>query len=155
MYQHAFSALPTDVAVQVVDIVEEDNSYDTLKRTVICSLSDSQEKSLQQSLLEAELGDSITSQLLHHMQRFVGKIRVDNIILRQLSMKCLPANMATCLATSINRSSLGKLAEMTDKIQELYDRPRVHAVEASVPSPPPLQQPDVLTRLLQKIESLM
>lgn len=138
MYQHAFSTLPTDVAAQVIDIVDkvpEDSSYDTLKRTAISRLFDSQEKGQQQSLLEIELGDRITSQLLRHIQCLVGKTRVDNTILRQLSMKCLPANMAACLTTSINRSSLGKLAKMTDKIQELYDLPRAHAVETSAPIP--------------------
>ncbi|VUZ55327.1 unnamed protein product [Hymenolepis diminuta] len=47
MFQHAFSALPTDVAAEVIDIVDkapEDNSYDTFKEAVIGRLSDSQEK---------------------------------------------------------------------------------------------------------------
>ncbi|VUZ47886.1 unnamed protein product [Hymenolepis diminuta] len=47
MFQHAFSALPTDVAAEVIDIVDrapEDNSYDTFKKAVVGRLSDSQEK---------------------------------------------------------------------------------------------------------------
>ncbi|VUZ53738.1 unnamed protein product [Hymenolepis diminuta] len=65
MFQHAFSVLPTDVAAQIIDIVNkapEDNSYDTFKRTVISRLSDSQEKleARTPSLLTAQQPDVLT-----------------------------------------------------------------------------------------------
>ncbi|VUZ52110.1 unnamed protein product [Hymenolepis diminuta] len=67
-------------------------------------------------------------------------------------MKCLPVNMAACLTTSTYRSSLDGLVEAADKIQELYDRPRVHAVETPVPGLITQQKPDALIRLMEKIE---
>ncbi|VUZ44406.1 unnamed protein product [Hymenolepis diminuta] len=57
-------------------------------------------------------------------------------------MKCLSANMATCLASNVSRSNLDELAETADKIQELSDRSCVHA-------------PDVLTKVVEKLELLV
>ncbi|VUZ46105.1 unnamed protein product [Hymenolepis diminuta] len=88
------------------------------------------------------------------MRSPVGEAKVDDTILRQSWMKFLPVQMATCLATSTNRASLDELPETADKIQELYAGSRICAVENPAPSPATPQQSDVLTRLLQKIESL-
>ncbi|VUZ40853.1 unnamed protein product [Hymenolepis diminuta] len=150
MFQQAFSALPTDVAAEVIDIVD-----DTLKKVVIGRLSDSQEKRVQQLLLQVELGDRTPSQLLRHMRFLLGETRVGEVILRQLWMKCLPANMTKCLATSVNRGNLDELAETADKVQELSDRPCVQAVETPIPNRVTTQQPDVLTKLLEKLELLV
>nr|CDS26817.1 hypothetical protein HmN_000699200 [Hymenolepis microstoma] len=51
---------------------------------------------------------------------------LDDPILRQLWMECLPANMTGCLATRTHRTTLDELAEVADWIQELYVQPRVH-----------------------------
>ncbi|VUZ46364.1 unnamed protein product [Hymenolepis diminuta] len=55
-------------------------------------------------------------------------------------MKCSPANMATCLATSVNRGNLDELAEAADKIQELSNRPCVQVVETPIPNRVTTQQ---------------
>ncbi|VUZ41001.1 unnamed protein product [Hymenolepis diminuta] len=59
------------------------------------------------------------------------------MILRQLWMKCLPANMATCPASNVSRINLEELAEAADKTQEFADRSCVEA-------------PGVLTKLVGK-----
>ncbi|VUZ56582.1 unnamed protein product, partial [Hymenolepis diminuta] len=133
----------------------EDNPYDTLKKVVIGRLSDSQEKRVQQLLLQVELGDRTPSQLLRHMRSLLGETRVDDVILRQLWIKRLPANMATCLAINVNRGNLDELAEAADKIQELSDGPCVQAVETPTPNRVITQQSDVLTKLLEKLELLV
>ncbi|VUZ45051.1 unnamed protein product [Hymenolepis diminuta] len=73
-----FSALPTDFAAEAIDITDkapQDNSYDTLKRTVISRLSHSQEKRVQPLLFLVELGDRTPSQLLRHMRSLLGETR--------------------------------------------------------------------------------
>ncbi|VDL61792.1 unnamed protein product [Hymenolepis diminuta] len=89
------------------------------------------------------------------MRSLLGETRVDDVILRQLWMKCLPTNMAAYLTTSINRGNLEELAEAADKIQELFERPCVQAVETPTPNRVTTQQSDVLTKLLEKLELLM
>lgn len=70
-------------------------------------------------------------------------------------MKCLPVTMAACLATGTNRSSLDEIAKTADKILELNDRAAMHAMETPAPILVTPQQPDILARLLQKIEFLV
>nr|CUU99349.1 hypothetical transcript [Hymenolepis microstoma]CUU99350.1 hypothetical transcript [Hymenolepis microstoma] len=65
-------------------------------------------------------------------------------MLRYLWMKCLPANMAACLATRTYRTNLDILAGVADRTQELYVQPRVHAVETQIPNPITPQQPGFL-----------
>ncbi|VUZ43913.1 unnamed protein product, partial [Hymenolepis diminuta] len=120
-HYQAENNVPTAEVIDIVDKAPEDNSYDTLKKAVISRLSDSQEKRVQQLLLQVELGDRTPSQLLRHMRSILGETRVDDVILRQLWMRCLPANMATCLATNVNRGNLDELAEAADKIRELTE----------------------------------
>ncbi|VUZ56619.1 unnamed protein product [Hymenolepis diminuta] len=67
---------------------------------------------------------------------------MDDVILRQLWMKCLPANMATSLASNVSRSNLDELAEAADKIQELSDRSCIH-------------EPDVLSKFVEKLELIV
>ncbi|VUZ41867.1 unnamed protein product [Hymenolepis diminuta] len=66
-------------------------------------------------------------------------------------MKCLPVNMTACLPTSANRNSLGGVSETADKINELYDRPRIHAAETPAPTLVTSQQSDVHTKLQKKL----
>ncbi|VUZ55044.1 unnamed protein product [Hymenolepis diminuta] len=130
VFQKAYCALSIDVAAQVIDIADkapEDSSYDVLKRIVISRLFGSHEKRVQQLLSQRELGDR-TPQLLHHMRFLLGETRVDDVIVRQIWIKCLPVNMTICLAASVKTSSFDELADSTDQIQELSDRPCVQAV---------------------------
>ncbi|VUZ47299.1 unnamed protein product [Hymenolepis diminuta] len=116
MFQRAFSALPTDVAAQAINIVDkapEDNSYDTLKRTVISCLFGSQKKTCSQNYEQEDRTPSVTC---------------DPLWAKSGQMKCLPVNMATCLANNVNRSNLDELPEAESKIQELSGRPCVHAI---------------------------
>ncbi|KAM3186428.1 hypothetical protein ACTXT7_004322 [Hymenolepis weldensis] len=63
--------------------------------------------------------------------------------------------MAICLASNVDRSNLDELAEAADKIQEFADRPYVHAVGTSTTNLLKAQQPDVLAKLLEKLELLV
>ncbi|VUZ46873.1 unnamed protein product [Hymenolepis diminuta] len=145
MFLHVFPALPTDVAAQVIDIVDntsEDSSYDTLKRAVFIRLSDSRER-VQQLLSQVEPGDHSPSQLLRHMRSLMDETKYS------------PANMMTCLATNINRNSLDELAHSADKIQELFDWSCVHAVGTLTAGHVTTQQSDILTKLLEEMKLFM
>ncbi|VUZ39681.1 unnamed protein product [Hymenolepis diminuta] len=78
MLQHASSVLLTDVAAEVIDIIDNDQKTapTTLKRAVISRLSDSQGKYVQQLFLQVELGDRTPSQLLRHMRSLLDETRV-------------------------------------------------------------------------------
>ncbi|VDL19702.1 unnamed protein product [Hymenolepis diminuta] len=109
MFQRAFSALPTDVAAQAINIVDkapEDNSYDTLKRTVISCLFGSQKKTCSQNYEQEDRTPSVTC---------------DPLWAKSGQMKCLPVNMATCLANNVNRSNLDELPEA----ESFWQRARV------------------------------
>ncbi|KAM3180119.1 hypothetical protein ACTXT7_016929 [Hymenolepis weldensis] len=62
--------------------------------------------------------------------------------------------MAACLAASANGWNLEELAELANKIQELTNRTRIHAAKTPAPNPVTIQQPYVLTNLLEELELL-
>ncbi|KAM3174948.1 hypothetical protein ACTXT7_009510 [Hymenolepis weldensis] len=59
--------------------------------------------------------------------------------------------MTAILATKMNKRSLDELVETTDKIEGLYELPRVYTVNKSASSPATPQHSDVLYQLLEKM----
>ncbi|VUZ57237.1 unnamed protein product [Hymenolepis diminuta] len=113
MYQHTFSAFPTNVASQIISIVygaPKDSSYCTLKGFILSHLFNSPGKCLQQLLSQVEIEYRTPSPLFQRTLSLVGETREDDTILRHLWIKCLPVNVETYLATCGNRSSLDRLA---------------------------------------------
>lgn len=70
-------------------------------------------------------------------------------------MKHLPVSIVARLVTRTNRCSLDELAKSGDEIQELIDWPCIRVVETQAPSPTTTQQPDVLIKVLEKLERLV
>ena len=157
MFHHTLSALPTDVVSQVthtIDKAPEDELYDTLKSAVIRLLSGSQERRLQQLFSQTELGDRTPSQLLRQMRTLVGDAKVDDTILQQLWMRCLPSHMAACLASCSDNCDLEELAEKADRMQEFYDRPPLFQLAQPKPSPSKPQETDTLAKIMAKLDML-
>nr|CDS34342.1 gag pol polyprotein [Hymenolepis microstoma] len=142
---------PTNIKPLVFDLVDEtpeDIFYNLLKRAVLSRLSASQEKRLQQLLSLVDLADHTPSQPPHHIRSLASGINLNDTVLRQLWMKCLSANMAACHAIRNYCFNLEELAEVADRIQELYIQPCAHTMETPIPSPAFPQQSDILTILV-------
>ncbi|CAI2737112.1 unnamed protein product [Dicrocoelium dendriticum] len=132
MFSYVAAHLPTHIAADVVDLLDPvptDSPYDKLKAAVLKRLTASDESRLHQLLSGVELGDRSPSQLLRYMRSLVGSSKVDDSVLRQLWLKCLPSNTTAILAVSADDLSLDKLAETADKVHEcFFQRPICHAV---------------------------
>ena len=79
--------------------------------------------------------------------------KIDDTILQQLWMRCLPSHMAACLANCSDKCDLEELAEEADKIQECYDRHPLFQLVQPKPCPTP-QETDTLAKILAKLDTL-
>nr|CDS32523.1 gag pol polyprotein [Hymenolepis microstoma] len=125
LFQHAIVAPPVNVSSKVTDIISkppEKNSYNTLKKTVLNCLTTSQEKRFHQLFSQVELGDPTPSQLLQQMRLLASGYELDDEIIKELWMKCLPVNMASILTTSTLQENLDKFAEQQDAITDRLEK---------------------------------
>ena len=133
MFSFVSTQLPMDIAAEVVDILDPipaDQPYDKLKEAVLKRTSSSDDARLQHLLSGVELGDRTPSQLLRHMRSLAGNIKLDDMILRQLWCKCLPANTNAILSTQEDGTTLEKLAAMADKVHECFFKAASGSVNA-------------------------
>ena len=100
-----------------------------IKRT-----SESEQKRLHQLLISEELGDRKPSQLLRRMKQLLGENKLEDRILRQLFLQCLPQNVHLILASSSDTVDLEQVAVIADKIIEVAPPPTVAAC-SNTPSP--------------------
>lgn len=112
--------------------VPENDPYDKLKAALIQRTSASDETRLQQLLTSCELGDKKPSQLLRYMKELSGPYKLDENILKQLWLQRLPHNVRQILMVTINSANLTELADMADKITEIYpDNQVVNSVQTT------------------------
>lgn len=133
MFSFVSTQLPMDVAAEVIDILDPiptDQPYDKLKEAVLKRTTSSDDARLQHLLSGVELGDRTPSQLLRHMRSLAGNIKLDDMVLRQLWCKCLPANTNAILSTQEDGTSLEKLAAMADKVHECFFKTASGSVNA-------------------------
>nr|CDS25435.1 gag pol polyprotein [Hymenolepis microstoma] len=146
MFQNAFSALPTNVAAQVIAIIDKSlkgKCFDAFKGAVISHLCGSQER------------HRTPSHLLRHMRSLADGTEVSDLIRKQFRMDYPSVNIAARIVTNAYRSNPAELAETNDWTQELYVLPCAHAIETLAPSPVTPQDPDMHSKLLEKIESIL
>lgn len=137
MFSHVVANLPTHVATEVIDIIDPmpaESPYDKLKFAILKRTTVSEEARLQQLLSGVQLGDRTPSQLLRHMRSLVGTANLDDSILRQLWIKCLPANTTAILAASSEKVSLEILADTADKIHEVFLNRSLQHIAENTPS---------------------
>ena len=152
-YAHVVAALPIEIAAEVGDLIDEvptEYAYDKLKAAIIQCTSASDEKRLQQLLTECELGDRKPSQLLRHMRQLAGNNQISDSFLRQIWMQWLPCNARQILSTSAQSTDLNSLAEMADKILEIYHSQTV--IQSVRTDQPELETPN--PNLQREIEDL-
>ncbi|VDP05747.1 unnamed protein product [Schistosoma mattheei] len=159
-YAHVVGALPIEVATEVGDLIDnvpETDLYDRIKAAVIQRRSLSDEKRLQQLLTSCELGDKRPSQLLRHIRQLAGPYKLDETLLKQMWLQRLPHNVRQILSISGTSVTLDDLADMADKMMEIYPDSRgINAVQPSSRDAmnPPLDIQQQMAHLTQQLASL-
>lgn len=128
-------ALEMEILSQVADIVSSPptvNPYDSLKRRIIETFSDSEEKQIRQLLTDMDLGDKKPSHLLRQM-RELGSSSVGDQFLRSLWLQRMPTQVQTILSVS-EENDLNKLSLLADKIVEVTQN-QIAAIESSSSHP--------------------
>jgi len=123
-FDYVVSSLSPDFATEVRDLLinpPNDDPYDALKAQLIKRTAATDQQKLQQLLSGEELGDRRPTQLLRRMQQLVGNTPglADGVLLRELFLQRLPANVRMVLASASSSTSLQDLAQMADKIVEV------------------------------------
>ncbi|CAE1313408.1 unnamed protein product [Acanthosepion pharaonis] len=141
----AVSKLPLEAVQEVREIIispPKDKPYYKLKEELVWRTSMSRQKKLSQLLHEEQLGDSKSSQFLHHLQHLAGEGNEDGII-RHIFLQHLPSAYHAVLATVGKDASVEKLAKIVDNVADLTSgcTAPVSAIQT--------EEPDPLARLLE------
>jgi len=153
-FNYVLSVLDGDIIRIVSDIIREPNAnepYDTLKSSLIQRLSASEVTKLNQLLSDLNLGDRQPSQLLREMKELGGD-KVSEDLLRSLWLQRLPDNIQAILAC--NPGSLNDLAKCADKINEIYNKPKIFSVAIENKSSPEFdiqKQIEILTKQVKEL----
>ncbi|TNN08883.1 Gag-Pol polyprotein [Schistosoma japonicum] len=134
-YAYAVSSLPPEVAADVLDLIVQvpvTNPYTKLKEAIIQRTSVSDEQRLQQLLTSCSLDDRKPSQLLRLMQQLAGPYKFDEDVLKHMWLRRLPYTIQQILSISVNSTPLSELAELADKIFDVYP---THQAIAGVHNP--------------------
>ena len=131
MFAYVATQLPSDIASEVIDILDPmptEAPYDKLKTALLKRTSASEVARFQKLISGMELGDRTPSQLLRHMKALAGDIKLDEAVLRQLWIKCLPPNTTAILSVQDGDLPLDKLADVADKIHECFFKPSISRI---------------------------
>lgn len=127
-YHTVVAAIESSILSEVSDIILAPppvRMYDTLKKRLIDTFADSEERRIGKLLQEMELGERKPSQLLHHMRGLAGTQIADDV-LKALWMQHLPVPTRSIL--SVSNDGLSHLAALADKIAEASSTPGVAAM---------------------------
>ena len=126
-FNHVVAAVDADILTSVSDIIVTPptaNPYETLKKRLIESHSESEESRIRTLLQGVELGDYRPSQLLARMRTLAGST-VGEPLLKSLWLSRLPTT--TCSIVGALSDDLQKLASVADKIHDLGVSPQINA----------------------------
>ena len=147
-FTYVISFLQPEIAQDIRDLLispPTDEPYSKLKSELIKRTSASEQKRLNQLLISEELGDRKPSQLLHKIRQLLGDNRLEDGVLRQLSLQCLPTNTQRILGSTADNISLDELAVLADHILE---------VTLSQPSGAAIATPSQSVSTVTEIEAL-
>lgn len=119
--------------------------YDKIKLELIKRLSATHEQRLRQLLEREEIGDRTPSTFLRHL-RSLGAATIPDDLIKPLWLNRLPSTIQAILTVSID-TSLDKLAELADKINESTPRGQVTAIS------PSNAELDVIRKQLQELSA--
>lgn len=118
-FSTVIKALDSGTLKQIHDILSnppERNKYEAVKNAIIERLASSRQKDIRKLLKGMTLENRKPSQLLREMKDIAGT-SIDNDILHQLWLDCLPADIRTLLIINDNEN-LETLAKVADRIME-------------------------------------
>lgn len=116
---------------QVSDIVKKPSTtpYEDIKKRLIGTYTESENKRIQRLLEGKQMGDETPSQFLRQMRQLAGdSISID--VVKTLWMRSLPPNTQSILLAT-GHSDVEKLAEVADKIHEVDTSRELCAVSPS------------------------
>lgn len=125
------AAIESNVLAQISDAVlkpPELGKYDNLKKCIIDTYCDSEQKKAQKLLSDIELGDRRPTQLLNELSD-LAKDRVSDDFLKSLWLQRLPANARAILQAS--NADFPELAKLADKVMEVSDYRQVCAMQTT------------------------
>ena len=138
MFEYVVASLSPDIATEIRDLIlspPAENQYTNLKEKLIQRTAASQQQRIQQLLNAEELGDKKPTQFLRRLQQLAGDtVRNEGVIIRELFLQRLPANVRMVLASTRDNTPIEELAQLADKVMEVAI-PTVSKV-AVKPSPP-------------------
>lgn len=118
-FNHVVAAVDADVLISVSDIITNppsDRPYESLKKRLIDSHSESAESRIRTLLQGVEIGDLRPSQLLARMRTLAGDT-VGEPLLKSLWLSRLPPTTRSIVGALSDE--LSKLAPVADKIHDL------------------------------------
>lgn len=130
-YEHVIVALPQDIIMTVVDIIENPPAkdlYSTLKKTLIERHSMSDEKRLEKLLSDKEMGYQKPSDFYRSLENLAGTSGVFNrTFLVKLWMRRLP-NQINIALVATGKTNHIELTSLADKIWEASKHDQIGSV---------------------------
>lgn len=144
-FQLVVPKLEFDILQQAADILKRPSAepYEDLKKRLIETFSESENRRIMQLLEGKQLGDLKPSQLLRQMRQLAGTSASEEM-LKPLWLRNLPPSMHAILSAT-EEKSLDKLAVVADRVHDIQQPVEVSAVSTSA---------DRVSRLEAQIEAL-
>ncbi|KXJ75012.1 hypothetical protein RP20_CCG012571 [Aedes albopictus] len=118
-FYHIVAKIDQSVICHVADLVTNppnDNKYEAVKTRLISRFQVSAQGRLERLLGDCDLGDMRPTHLLAKMQELAAGLNVTDDLMKMLFLQRMPPNVKAVLA--ISDGTIGKLAEMADKMVE-------------------------------------
>lgn len=155
-YPYVVEKIPADVAMEVVDLLNEipaENPYETLKNAFIRRSSESEERKLHDLFNNLNVGHLKPSQLLRKGKSLLGVNIMSETMLKKLWMDKPHAHTTQTLVSLPNGLNLERLAEIVDKI---HDNKQDETVFTTVQTPKvvPMDSSDELAQIKKSLVNL-
>lgn len=131
-FYHIVAKIDQSVICHVTDLVSNppaENKYSAVKNRLISRFQVSAEGRLERLLSSCDLGDMRPTHMLAKMQELAAGLNVTDELLKMLFLQRMPPNVKAIL--TISDGTIGKLAEMADKMLESS---LSHVAAASMPT---------------------
>ncbi|XP_046810027.1 uncharacterized protein LOC124420610 [Lucilia cuprina] len=133
-YEYVVTALPQDVIVTVLDIIQKppsSNRYDHLKKILIERHSMSENTKLDKILSNSEMGDQKPSEFYRSLA-LLGNSNFSPDVLRKIWLRKLPNNINVVL-TGSNLTDINELTRLADIIWEVLQSNKIASIRDTTP----------------------
>lgn len=154
-YYTLVGTLEADILTEVRDVVTrppETGKYTTLKQRLLSVYQDSAQKRLQMLLTGISLDGKRPAQLLNQMRELAGSTVSEDVI-RALWMQQLPAHAQSILICN-SCQELNKLADLADKITEVFSSAEISAASSATTNPSVAELQEQIVDLQEQVKRL-